>query len=96
MLIIKTDKDNTGSDKGKVTRRQPPRLERLTEKCILVEMSAVNTNHPVVNAVLNQKVSFSKGQGTSMIFKVGDMGGMRLNEEETVILLSQSSGQCHS
>ena len=61
--------------------------ERLTES-ILVEMSAVNTNHPVVNAVLNQKFHLAKEQGTSMIFKVGDMSGMRLNEEETVILLS--------
>lgn len=61
--------------------------ERLTES-ILVEMSAVNTNHPVVNAVLNQKFHLAREQGTSMIFKVGDMSGMRLNEEETVILLS--------
>ena len=62
-------------------------VERLTES-ILVEMSAVNTNHPVVNAVLNQKFHLAREQGTSMIFKVGDMSGMRLNEEETVILLS--------
>ena len=61
--------------------------EKLTEN-ILVEMSAVNTNHPVVNAVLNQKFHLAREQGTSMIFKVGDMSGMRLNEEETVILLS--------
>lgn len=61
--------------------------ERLTES-ILVEMSAVNTNHPVVNAVLNQKFHLAREQGTSMIFKVGDMSGMRLDEEETVILLS--------
>lgn len=61
--------------------------ERLTES-ISVEMSAVNTNHPVVNAVLNQKFHAAREQGVSMIFKVGDMGGLKLNEEETVILLS--------
>ena len=61
--------------------------ERLTES-ISVEMSAVNTNHPVVNAVLNQKFHAAKEQGISMIFRVGDMSGMRLDEEETVILLS--------
>ena len=61
--------------------------ERLTES-ISVEMSAVNTNHPVVNAVLNQKFHVAKEQGISMIFRVGDMSGMRLDEEETVILLS--------
>lgn len=61
--------------------------ERLTES-ISVEMAAVNTNHPVVDAVLNQKFHAAREQGVSMIFKVGDMGGLRLDEEETVILLS--------
>ncbi|MDE7333596.1 MAG: GHKL domain-containing protein [Lachnospiraceae bacterium] len=61
--------------------------ERLTES-ISVEMSAVNTNHPVVNAVLNQKFHAAREQGVSMIFKVGDMSGMRLDGEKTVILLS--------
>ena len=61
--------------------------ERLTES-ISVEMAAVNTNHPVVNAVLNQKFHAAREQGVSMIFRVGDMSGMRLDGEETVILLS--------
>ena len=61
--------------------------ERLTES-ISVEMAAVNTNYPVVNAVLNQKFHAAREQGVSMIFRVDDMSGMRLNEEETVILLS--------
>ena len=61
--------------------------ERLTES-ISVEMSAVNTNHPVVNAVLNQKFHAAREQGVSMIFRVGDMSGMRLDGEEIVILLS--------
>jgi len=61
--------------------------ERLTES-ISVEMAAVNTNYPVVNAVLNQKFHAAREQGVSMTFRVGDMGGLRLNEEETVILRS--------
>ena len=61
--------------------------ERLTES-ISVEMAAVNTNHPVVDAVLNQKFHTAKEQGVSMTFRVGDMGGLCLDEEETVILLS--------
>ncbi len=61
--------------------------ERLTES-ISVEMAAVSTNHPVVDAVLNQKFHAAREQGVSMMFRVGDMGGLRLNEEETVILLS--------
>lgn len=61
--------------------------ERLTES-ISVEMAAVSTNHPVVDAVLNQKFHAAREQGVSMTFRVGDMGGLRLDEEETVILLS--------
>lgn len=61
--------------------------ERLTES-ISVEMSAVNTNHAVVNAVLNQKFRVAREQGVSMLFKVGDMSGIRLDGEETVVLLS--------
>ena len=61
--------------------------ERLTET-ISVEMSAVNTNHPIVNAVLNQKFHAAREQEVSMIFRVGDMSGIRLDGEETVILLS--------
>ena len=61
--------------------------EQLTES-ISVEMSAVNTNHPVVNAVLNQKFHAAREQGVSMIFRVGDMSRIRLDGEEIVILLS--------
>lgn len=61
--------------------------ERLTES-ISVEMAAVSTNHPVVDAVLNQKFHAARERGVSMTFRVGDMCGLRLDEEETVILLS--------
>lgn len=61
--------------------------ERLTES-ISVEMAAVNTNHSIVDAVLNQKFHAARERGISMIFKVGDMAGLKLDGEETVILLS--------
>lgn len=61
--------------------------ERLTES-ISVEMAAVNTNHSIVDAVLNQKFHAAREQGVSMIFKVSDMQGLKLDEEETVVLLS--------
>ncbi len=53
-----------------------------------MEMAAVNTNHSIVDAVLNQKFHAAREQGVSMIFKVGDMQGLKLDGEETVILLS--------
>lgn len=55
--------------------------ERLTES-ISVDMAAVDTKHPVVNAVLNQKYHAAREQGVSMIFRVSDMREMRFNEEE--------------
>ncbi len=73
--------------KGGDTQAAAALAERLTES-ISVEMAAVSTNHPVVDAVLNQKFHAAREQGVSMMFRVGDMGGLRLNEEETVILLS--------
>lgn len=51
--------------------------ERLTES-ISVEMAAVNTNHPVVDAVLNQKFHAAREQSVSMTFRVGDMVGFVL------------------
>lgn len=62
-------------------------VEKLTES-ISVEMSAINTNHPVVNAVLNQKYHTAQEKQISMIFKVGDVHEIALREEEIVILLS--------
>lgn len=53
-----------------------------------MEMAAVNTNHPVADAVLNQKFHAAREQGVSMTFRVSDMEGLQLDEEETVILLS--------
>lgn len=61
--------------------------EQLTES-ISVEMAAVDTKHPVVNAVLNQKYYTAREQGVSVIFKVSDMREICLDEEEIVILLS--------
>lgn len=61
--------------------------EKLTES-IAVDMSAINTNHPVVNAVLNQKYRSMQEKNIGIILKVGDLHDICLNEEEIVILLS--------
>ena len=61
--------------------------ENLTES-ISMEMSAVNTNHPVMNAVLNQKYRTAKDMGIQMVFTVGDLREIGLTEEEIVILTS--------
>ena len=61
--------------------------QKLTES-IAVEMSAINTNHPVVNAVLNQKYRSMQERHIAVILKVGDLQEICLEEEEIVILLS--------
>ena len=48
--------------------------QKLTES-IAVEMSAINTNHPVVNAVLNQKYRSMQEKHIAVILKVGDLSG---------------------
>ncbi len=48
--------------------------QKLTES-IAVEMSAINTNHPVVNAVLNQKYRSMQEKHIAVILKVGDSAG---------------------
>lgn len=62
-------------------------VENLTES-ISVDMSAVNTSHPVINAVLNQKYHSIQEKNLSLILKVGDLHEVSLEEEEIVILLS--------
>lgn len=62
-------------------------IQKLTES-IAVDMSAINTNHPVINAVLNQKYYTMQQKKISVIFKVGDLHEVTMEEEEIVILLS--------
>lgn len=61
-------------------------MEQLTES-ISMDLSAINTNHPVVNAVLNHKFHTAKEKQIAMIFQVGDVHEICLTEEEIVILL---------
>ncbi|MCH5257306.1 MAG: GHKL domain-containing protein [Lachnospiraceae bacterium] len=61
-------------------------VEKLTES-ISVDMSAVNTNHPVVNAVLNQKYRRAKEKNISMSLKLGDLHELNMKEEDIVIVL---------
>ena len=61
-------------------------MEQLSQS-ISVDLSAINTNHPVVNAVLNHKFQTAKEKQIAMIFQVGDVHEIRLTEEEIVILL---------
>lgn len=71
---------------GGTTDKAVSLMEQLTES-ISVELSVINTNHPVVNAILNHKFHTAKEKQIAMIFQVGDVHEIRLTEEEIVILL---------
>lgn len=55
---------------------------------IEADMSVVNTNHHIVNAVLNQEISRAKQKGIPVMIKINDLQGIQLMEDEVVILLS--------
>ena len=47
----------------------------------------VNTNHLVVNTVLNQKYRYAKERGITIIMAVNDLSGLTMSKEDVVILL---------
>lgn len=61
--------------------------EKLTES-ISVDMSDINTNHPIVNAVLNQKYHSMQEKNISLLLKTGDLHELSVEEEDIVILLA--------
>lgn len=61
-------------------------LTKELTKSIAVEMSEINSGHPVVNAVLNQEYRIAKGKGIGMILSVTDADKIRLNDEDIVVL----------
>ena len=63
------------------------RLIKELTKSINVEMSEVNTGHPIVNAVLNQEYKIAKGKGIGMMFSVTEADRIRLGDEDIVVVL---------
>ena len=72
--------------KGEDYRAALDFTEKLTES-ISVDMSAINTNHTVVNAILNQKYRSAKEKNISMSLKLGDLHELKMKEEDIVIVL---------
>ncbi|MBR1670786.1 MAG: GHKL domain-containing protein [Butyrivibrio sp.] len=61
-------------------------LVRSLTNSLSVDLSGVNTGHPVINAVLNQEYRMAKERGIGMLFAVEDMHDFRKDEEDVVIL----------
>lgn len=48
----------------------------------------INTNHTVVNIILNQKYQSARNKGIAMTFVINDLSGLSIPEEELVTLLT--------
>ena len=51
-------------------------------------MDAVDTNHVIVNAILNTKYREAVSKGIVFVLKVNDLSGLKMEEEDLVIILS--------
>ena len=63
------------------------KLTKELTKSIAVEMSEVNTGHPIVNAVLNQEYRIAKEKGIGMMFSIAEVDRIRLSDEDIVVVL---------
>ncbi len=52
------------------------------------DLNTIISNHVVVDTVLNQKYSYAKSKGITIIWKVRDLSDLVINEEDIVSLLS--------
>jgi sensor histidine kinase regulating citrate/malate metabolism len=52
------------------------------------EMNYVNTNHAIINAVINQKYKLAKAQGIAMVLSLNDLGGITVKDVDLVTILA--------
>lgn len=57
-------------------------------KEIACMIDTIDTNHVVVNAILNTKYQEAKEKGIVFVLKVNDLSGIRIMDEDVVIILS--------
>lgn len=61
-------------------------LEQLTGS-IAKNMDFVDTNHPVVNVILNQKYKTARENGITMTLAINDLSGLTVPEADLIVLL---------
>lgn len=72
-------------------KKQYEKLEEYLKKIsgrIYTEYDAVDTNNLIVNAVLNTKYMEAKEEGILFIIKINDLSGIRIKDEDMVVILS--------
>ena len=53
-----------------------------------IKENAIDTNHVIVNAILNMKYREAIDKGVSIVLKINDLSGLNIAEEDIVIILS--------
>jgi two-component system sensor histidine kinase AgrC len=52
------------------------------------ENDAINTNHVIVNAILNSKYQEMKKKNIIFVFRINDLSSLQISEEDIVVILS--------
>ncbi len=52
------------------------------------ELDAIDTNNIIVNAILNTKYQEAEESGIVFVFRINDLSGLRINDEDIVTILS--------
>ena len=58
------------------------------ETSLQLRMDAVDTNHVIVNAILNTKYREAVSKGIVFVLKVNDLSALKMEEEDIVVILS--------
>ena len=74
-----------------LNKKQYTKLEEYVKKIygsLNSEPDAINTNNVIVNAILNTKYQEADKKGIVFVFRVNDLSGLRVNDEDVVTILS--------
>lgn len=52
------------------------------------ELDAIDTNHTIINAILNTKYQEAVEKGITMVFRMGDLSEITVRDEDIVVILS--------
>lgn len=66
-------------------------ISRYLKRCndeILAHTNVIDTNHVIVNAILNAKYQETKEKGILFVVKVNDLSGLEIKDEDLVLILS--------
>lgn len=69
------------------TKEASEYIARMTGN-LRAQFGDINTNHTIVNIILNQKYQAARDKGIAMTFVINDLSGMSMPEEDLVTLLT--------